>query len=95
MIDSSKKITYTFAKCLKMYSFFAFAFTVCKKCYFDPKKFFREKYQYVCKNQEFLLISNWLMPAFTNAHEKKFEAKNQKKCTKTKILKIFSHSFWL
>ncbi len=27
-----------FAKCLKMYSFFAFAFKVCKKCYYEPKK---------------------------------------------------------
>jgi hypothetical protein len=27
-----------FAKCLKMYSFFAFVFKVCKKCYFDHKK---------------------------------------------------------
>jgi hypothetical protein len=35
-----------FAKCLKMYSFFAFAFKVCKKCYYDPKYFFLEKYQY-------------------------------------------------
>jgi hypothetical protein len=26
-----------FAKCSKMYSFFAFAFKVCKKCYFDQK----------------------------------------------------------
>ncbi len=27
-----------------MYNFFAFAFKVCNKCYYDPKKFFREKY---------------------------------------------------
>ncbi len=29
-----------FANCLKMYSFFAFAFKVCKMCYYDPKIFF-------------------------------------------------------
>ncbi len=43
-----------FAKCLKMYSFFAFAFKVCKKFYYDPKKFFLEKYHYgYQKNAEF------------------------------------------
>jgi hypothetical protein len=26
-----------------MYSFLAFAFKVCKKCYYDPKYFFLEK----------------------------------------------------
>ena len=52
-----------FAKCLKMYSFFAFAFKVCKKCYYDPKIFFLEKYQYgYQKTQNFMLISNSLMP---------------------------------
>ena len=34
--------------------FSAFAFKVCKKCYYDPKKFFLEKYQYgYQKNAEF------------------------------------------
>ncbi len=34
--------------------FFAFAFKVCKKCYYDPKNFFLEKYQYgYQKNAEF------------------------------------------
>ncbi len=28
-----------FAKCLKMYSFFTFAFKVSKKCHYDPKNF--------------------------------------------------------
>jgi len=42
MIDIGKKITFYFlAKCLKM-------------CYYDPKKFFLEKYQYgYQKNAEF------------------------------------------
>ncbi len=52
-----------FAKCLKMYSFFAFAFKVCKKCYYDPKKIFLEKYKSgYQKTQNFMLISNSLMP---------------------------------
>ncbi len=33
-----------------MYSFFAFAFKECKKFYYDPKKFFLEKYQYGYQN---------------------------------------------
>ncbi len=56
-----------------MYSFFAFAFKVCKKCYYDPKKIFIEKYQYgyqTFKNQNFMLISNSLMQAFRNASNK-------------------------
>jgi hypothetical protein len=37
-----------FAKCLKMYSFFRICSycKVCKKCYYDPKKIFLEKYHY-------------------------------------------------
>ncbi len=35
-----------FAKCLKMYSFFAFAFKVCKKCYYDPKMHKNENTQF-------------------------------------------------
>ncbi len=43
-----------YAKCLKMCSFFAFAFKVCKKCYYDPKIYFLEKYHYrYQKNAEF------------------------------------------
>ncbi len=37
-----------------MYSFFAFAFKVCKKCYYDPKQFFLDKISmWVSKNAEF------------------------------------------
>jgi hypothetical protein len=37
-----------------MFSFFAFAFKVCKKCYYYPKKIFLEKYHYgYRKNAEF------------------------------------------
>ncbi len=43
-----------------MYSFFVFAFKVCKKCYYDPKNFFLEKYQYgYKKTQNFMLIPNF------------------------------------
>jgi hypothetical protein len=38
----------------KMYIFFAFALKVCKKCYYDLKNFFLDKYQYgYQKNAEF------------------------------------------
>ncbi len=47
MIDIIKNYFLLFAKCLKMYSFSAFAFKVFKKCYYDPpkKKFFLAKNQ--------------------------------------------------
>jgi hypothetical protein len=51
-----------FEKCLKMYSFFAFAFKVCKKCYYDPKIFFLRNINMGIKiTQNFMLISNSLM----------------------------------
>jgi hypothetical protein len=47
MIDIDKKITFYFLQNVgKCTVFFAFAFKVCKKCYYDPKNFFLEKYQY-------------------------------------------------
>ncbi len=46
MIDIGKKITFYFLQNVwKCTVFFAFAFKVCKKCYYDPKIFFRNKYQ--------------------------------------------------
>jgi hypothetical protein len=55
IIDNSKKITFYFFKNVgKCTVFFAFAFKVCKKCYYDPKKIFLGKYQYgYQKNAEF------------------------------------------
>ncbi len=55
LIDIAKKITFYFLQNVwKCTVFFAFAFKVCKKCYYDPKKFFLEKYQYgYQKNAEF------------------------------------------
>jgi hypothetical protein len=80
MIDIGKQIPfYFFAKCLKCTVFWAFAFQVCKKCYYDPKKFIREKYQ--CgykKTQNFMLISNSLTTAFKNAPKKVKSKKPQK-----------------
>ncbi len=45
MIDVGKTKFLLFAKCFKGYSFFPFAFLVCKKCYYDPNIFLHEKYQ--------------------------------------------------
>ncbi len=36
-----------------MYRFFAFALKVCKKCYYDPKSLFCEKYQYQYEYQKY------------------------------------------
>ena len=41
-----KKTFYFLQNVWKCTVFFAFAFKVCKKCYYDPKKIFLEKYQY-------------------------------------------------
>jgi hypothetical protein len=63
MIDISKKYVLLFAKCLKMYSFFAFAFKVCKKCYYDPKNvLWKISIWVMCikKMLNFMLISNSL-----------------------------------
>ena len=61
-----------------MYSFFAFAFKVRKKCYYDPKNFFMENINMgIKKTQNYMLISNLLMPAFENV-PKKFKAKKQR-----------------
>ncbi len=46
-----------------MYSFFAFALKVCKKCYYDPKNFLRKNINMGIKIiKNFMLISNLLMP---------------------------------
>ncbi len=47
MIDNGKKITFYFLQNVgKCTVFFAFVFKVCKKCYYDQKKFILEKYRY-------------------------------------------------
>jgi hypothetical protein len=47
MIDIDKKITFYFLQNVwKCTVFFAFAFKVCKKCYYGPENFFLETYHY-------------------------------------------------
>ncbi len=54
MIDIDKKITFYFLQNVwKCTDFFAFAFKVCKKCYYDPKKFFLKNINTGIKNAEF------------------------------------------
>jgi hypothetical protein len=61
-----------------MYSFFAFAFKVRKKCYYDPKNFFMENINMgIKKTQNYMLISNLLMPAFENVPKKSSKQKNK------------------
>ncbi len=76
-IDIGKKITFYFLQIFwKCTVFFAFAFKVCKKCYYDPKNFFLKNIiMGIKKTQNFVLISNSLMPTETNAL-KKARAKN-------------------
>jgi hypothetical protein len=63
-IDIGKKITFYFLQNVwKCAVFFAFAFKVCKKCYYDPKKnFLKNIIMGIKKTQNFMLISNSLMP---------------------------------
>ncbi len=72
MIDIGKKITFYFLQNVRKCTvIFAFAFKVCKKCYYDPKKLCLENIiRGIKKTQNFMLISNSLMPAFRNAPNK-------------------------
>ncbi len=66
MMDIGKKITFYFLQndCLKMYSFFRICIKCMQKVLLWPKNFFIETYQYgYQKTQNFMLISNSLMPA--------------------------------
>ncbi len=58
-----KKNVYFLQNVWKCTVFFAFAFKVCKKCYYDPKYGYK-------KMQNFMLISNSLMLTQTNAPKK-------------------------
>ena len=76
-----------------MYSFFAFAFKVCKKCYYDPKKFFLEKYQYrYQKNAEFYADFKFVDAGFQKSPQQKLKAKNHEKMHKNENTQN-SHSF--
>jgi hypothetical protein len=56
-----------------MYSFFAFAFKVCKKCYYDPKNLFLEKVQYgYQKNAEMPLTKVKSKKPRKNAQKRKY-----------------------
>jgi hypothetical protein len=68
MIDIGKKITFYFLQnVLKCTGFFAFAFKVCRKCYYDPKNFFVKN---INMFYSFMLIYISSMPAFKNAPNK-------------------------
>jgi hypothetical protein len=77
-----------------MYSFFAFAFKVCKKCYDHKKLLGKQKTIWVQrKTQNFMLISNSLMPLLKMLL-KKVKSKNYEKMRKNENNQN-SHSFWL
>ncbi len=93
MIDIGKKNFLIFAKCLKMYSFFAFAFKVCKQCYYDPKKMFLKNINMgIKKTQNFMLISISEMP-LTKVKSKK-PRKNVQKRKYSKFALFFGSSFF-
>ncbi len=55
MIDIGKKITFYFLQNVKKCTgFFAFAFKVCKKCFYDPKIFFLKMSIWVTKKRRIL-----------------------------------------
>jgi len=84
MIDIAKKITFYFLQNVwKCTVFFAFAFKVCKKCYYDPKHFFLEKYQYgYQKNAEFYADFKFVDAGFQKCPWQKLKAKNHEKMHK-------------
>jgi hypothetical protein len=63
--------------------FVAFAFKICKKCYYDPTNFFPEKYQYgYQKNAEFYADFKFVDASFQKCLYQKLNAKNHKKMHK-------------
>jgi hypothetical protein len=59
-----------------MYSFFAFAFKVCKKCYFDPKKLFLKNINMGLKNAEFYADFKFADADLNKCPLKKLDPKN-------------------
>ncbi len=75
--------------------FFAFPFKVCKKCYYDPK--ISWKISIWEKTQNFMLISNSMMPAFKNVPIKvksKKPWKNAQKRKHSNFEEFFGSSFF-
>ncbi len=70
--------------------FFAFAFKVCKKLYYDPKKFFLEKYHYgYQKNAEFYADFKFVDAGFQKCSQQKLKAKyHEKNAQKRKYSKF-------
>jgi hypothetical protein len=85
---------FIFAKCLKMYIFFAFAFKICKMCYYDPNNFFVKNINLGIKKCRILCWFQIRWCQLSKVLLKKLKAKTTKKWAKTKILKI-RIVFWL
>ncbi len=96
MIDLGKKITFYFLQNVwKCKVFSHLHFKIAKSAIMTQKKIFLKNINTgIKKTQNFMLISNSLMPAFRKAPNKSYKQKTTKKCTKTKILKI-RLVFWL
>jgi hypothetical protein len=94
MIDIGKKITFYFLQNVwKCIVFFAFAFKVCKKCYYYLKNFFFEKYHYgYQKNAEFYADFKFIDAGFQKCSQQKLKAKNHEKMHKIENTQK-SHSF--
>ncbi len=86
MIDIRKKITFYFLQNVwKCTVFFAFAFSDSKKCYYDPKNFFLEKYQYGYKKKAKFYADF----KFVDANLNKCPPKKSKSQKTMRILSIF------
>jgi hypothetical protein len=72
MIDIGKKLLFTFCKMFENVQFFSHLhLKYAKSAFMTQQNFFLEKYQYgYKKTQNFMLISNSLMPAFKNVPNK-------------------------
>jgi hypothetical protein len=83
LIDNGKKITFYFLQNVcKCTDFFAFAFKVCKKCYYDPKKIFSKNINMGIKKR---IILCWFQIRWCRLSEmplKKLKAKNHEKMHK-------------
>ncbi len=89
MIDKGKKTTFYFLQNVwKCTVFFAFAFKVCKKCYYDPKFFFLEYITMGIKNAEFYADFKFVDAGFKKWPYQKLKATNQRIWNQHKILRF-------